>query len=226
MVLDVHTHREAPYPEGIISLDVLSPLFSGGEDGTEPLSVLADGQLYSAGIHPWNTERPLTERDWEILEALASDPRVCAIGECGVDLGHGAPLYQQLLVLKRQIELAEKMRKPMVFHCVKSADILMGLKRDFNPRQPWIVHGFRGKPALAAQLTEKGFYLSFGEKFNPDTVSVTNPERILAETDESLLPIEEIIARLSEAAGYELLPRIEENIRVAAIPALQPGRAH
>lgn len=198
MIFDIHSHRSAPYPEGVVSLDSLDAL-------------LLEGQLYSAGIHPWDTKEMPSEELFNKLEVLAADPRVVAIGECGVDLQKGGPMFRQLQVLKRQIDLSERLEKPLVLHCVKGADIIMGLKRDLQPRQQWVVHGFRGKPELAAQLVAKGIMLSFGEKFNPDTVKTMPGDMLLAETDDSVLPIEEVISRLSEAAGTDLMPVVAAN---------------
>ena len=62
---------------------------------------------------------------------------------------------------------------------------------------PWIVHGFRGNARVASQLLDAGFYLSYGERFNPEALAVTPADRLLAETDESLLPIDEIHRRLA-----------------------------
>lgn len=203
MILDVHTHRPAPYPEGIISL--MNPetiLEENPKDGSK------DWQAYSAGIHPWNTATPVSEETWQWLETMAEDNRVVAIGECGVDLSKGGPLYSQLLVLKRQIAISESVKKPLILHCVKTADIILGLKRDLQPLQPWIIHGFRGKPELMRQLTGKGIFLSFGEKFNPETVMAVPSDRLLAETDESALTITEIIGALSLAANRDLTPGI------------------
>ena len=198
-VLDVHSHRWAPYAEGIISLRELD-------------APLCKGQLYSAGIHPWDTASADVEETFPKLEELALNPQVVMIGECGVDVGKGAPLYKQLLILKRHIDLSERVGKSLILHCVKGADIILGLKRDLQPKQPWIIHGFRGKPELARQLTDKGLYLSFGEKFNPATVMQMPCERLLAETDESVLTIEEIIGALSAAANRDLLPSIRSNL--------------
>lgn len=198
MTLDIHSHRAAPYPEGVVSL--LTP--------REPL---LEGQLYSVGIHPWATPTLVDEDTFHELEHTASRREVVAIGECGVDLLKGGPLFRQLQVFKRQVELSESLRKPLVIHCVKAADIMMGLRRDLEPSQPWIIHGFRGKPELARQLVDKGFHISFGEKFNPDTVMAVPGDRILAETDESVLPIGEIVAALGDAAGRDLLPDIAAN---------------
>ena len=203
MLLDIHTHRGAPYPEGIVSLRI-------GHEAAPDIALLS-GQLYSAGIHPWDTAEEPDETLFSQLDLLAADPQVAAIGECGVDIVQGGPMSRQLLTFRRHVELAEKVGKPLVIHAVKSYDIIMGLKRDLNPVQPWIIHGFRGKPSAALQIVGKGIYLSFGEKFNPEAVTAVPENMILAETDESALPIEEIIANLSGAAGHDLLPAIRAN---------------
>ncbi len=94
---------------------------------------------------------------------------------------------------------------------MKAHDIILGLHKEIQPRQPWIIHGFRAKPGVAKMLTDKGIYLSFGEKFNTDSIRVTPPELICAETDESTLPIETIISSLSAASPQPLLPIITDN---------------
>lgn len=198
MILDIHSHKPSPYPEGVISLN-------------DAATVLSKGQCYSAGVHPWDTNDTLPATQLDRLAALASDPQIVAIGECGVDLLKGGPLFRQLQVFKFQIELSERLRKPLIIHCVKGADIILGLKRDFNPVQPWIIHGFRGKPSLARQLTSRGIYLSFGEKFNAETLLEMPPGLILAETDDSILTITEIIGQLSQSANRDLTPDIIAN---------------
>lgn len=210
MILDIHTHRAAPYPEGIVSLLSYNP-------------DLLQGQLYSVGIHPWSTDSEAggleastgynTPPTLEQLRMLASDTSVVAIGECGVDILKGGPMFRQLQLFKAQVEISESVRKPLIIHSVKASDVMLGLKRDLEPSQPWIIHGFRGKPQLASQLLNAGFYLSFGEKFNPETISMMPRDKILAETDESLLDIRQIISNLSEAAGADLTPDIERNTR-------------
>lgn len=198
MILDIHSHKPAPYPEGVISLrDLDTPLI--------------EGQLYSAGIHPWDTADTPTEETFNRLAEIAANPQIVAIGECGVDAGKGAPMFRQLQIFKRQVDLSENLKKPLVIHCVKGADIILGLKRDLEPSQAWIIHGFRGKPTLASQLTAKGIFLSFGEKFNPETVMQMPDGLILAETDDSILSIEEIIGALSEAANRDLSSIVAAN---------------
>lgn len=202
MILDIHSHRPAPYPEGVVCLR-LSP--------HEPLPALLEGQLYSVGIHPWDTGEDLDPAIFNSLQKLAESPQIVAIGECGIDPLKGGPMFRQLQAFRRQVVISESLEKPLVIHAVKSYDIIMGLKRDLKPTQPWILHGFRGKPSAARQLADKGIYLSFGEKFNPEALAAVPENMILAETDESPLSIEEIIGRLSEAAASDLTLTIAEN---------------
>lgn len=195
MLVDIHSHHSVPYPEGVVNI----------MDGRLPR---VEGQLFSAGIHPWDTAEEVPSYVFEGLEELASRPEVVAIGECGIDTMKGGPMFRQLQVFRKQIELSEQLEKPLVIHAVKASDIILGLKRDFAPKQPWIIHGFRGKPAQARQLLDKGLYLSFGECFNSDTVRMMPLDCLLAETDESPKSIEEIIGALSALRGEDLTPSI------------------
>lgn len=200
-ILDIHTHHPAPQPEAVISVPASTPV---GE--------LADAQLYSAGIHPWDTAEMPGDELWNNLEELLRDPRVVAVGECGVDLaGKGAPLFRQLQIFRRQIELSEKYRKPILVHSVKTHDIIVGLRRDLAPSMPWVIHGFRNKPQPALQLIRSGCYISLGEKFNVETLRAIPADRLLAETDESPLTIQQIIEKLSESVETDLTDRIATN---------------
>ncbi|MCH5242508.1 MAG: TatD family hydrolase [Muribaculaceae bacterium] len=199
LCLDIHTHHAAPQPQGVVSVSFKD---------FDPI----ENQFYSVGIHPWTTSSILpTKEEWEEFERIASLPCVVAIGECGIDKIKGGPLFKQLIILNKQIELSEKLGKPLIIHDVKAHDVIVGLKRDLKPLQKWAIHGFRGKPSVAKMMSDAGIYLSFGEKFNPET-PVTLPDNfILAETDESPLTIEEIIANLSTNLGRDVTSLIAAN---------------
>lgn len=198
LCLDIHTHHVPPQPEGIISVSV---------DDFCPI----EGQLYSIGIHPWDTEKNIPAEVWVKLEKIASLPQVVAIGECGIDKLKGGPMFRQLIVLQKHIDLSEKIGKPLILHDVKAHDIIVGVKKDSQPKQNWAVHGFRGKPTVAKMLTDVGIYLSFGEKFNPQTPVTVPLDKILVETDESPLSIYEIIANLSANMNQEMTGIIGDN---------------
>lgn len=206
-ILDIHRHLKAGeeqvlHPEAVIGICI-------GRDRFEPV----EEQLYSAGIHPWhavNAEAPDTL--WEELEEIAVRPDVVAIGECGVDLGpQGGPLYKQLLLFKRHVELSERLGKPIVIHDVKAHDIIAGARRDLKPRQNWAIHGFRRNAATAQMLLRAGCYISFGPEFNEEAVRAVPADRILAETDESDVEIKTVIARISAARGEEMEETLRRN---------------
>lgn len=203
MILDIHTHHPAPRPLAIVDA---SPRLNAN-----PVELI-NGQLYSAGIHPYDTITDIPEEMWTRLEELLDKPEVVAIGECGIDLsGRGGMMFRQLQVLKRQIDLSEKLRKPIILHCVKADDVICGLRRDLQPEQPWVIHGYRKNPESAALLLKCGCYLSFGFRFNEETVRSCPLDRILAETDESPESIEDIVLKLSQSRTVALQDYIIEN---------------
>lgn len=204
-ILDIHTHHAAPQPDAVVNIRL------GGDFETP---VLLNNQYYSTGVHPWDTLAEISDQEWNEFETLAVKTEIVAIGECGVDLTpKGGPLYRQLLVFKRQVEISERLCKPMIIHDVKGHDILVGARRDLNPKQNWAIHGFRRKPEVATMLLRAGCYISFGPEFNPDTLQSMPEDRILAETDESPVTISEVIDRLSETRGKDMTQIIAKNTR-------------
>lgn len=194
--VDIHTHKDAPQPDAVISLSLPEQLGLLPWTQDEATGFV---QLYSVGIHPWDAAKFNAEVA-STLEKAAGLPYVVAIGECGIDLVHKeVPLFRQMEVFKFQIEMSERVKKPLIIHDVKAHDIIIGLRRDMKPSQPWIIHGFRGKPSVAQMLLKAGCLLSFGEKFNPDTVRLIEPDKILTETDCSPLSIHDIRKLIDQA---------------------------
>lgn len=207
MILDCHTHHSTPAPEAIVSV---SPI------GFKP----AGKQKWSVGLHPWHldlfcgNDMRIKEEIWTELVAAAASPDTVAIGECGIDLLKGGLLATQMLAFRKQALLAERLEKPLIIHSVKAHDIIIGMKKDINPRQKWIIHGFRNKPSIAEMYLESGCSLSFGEQFNPESLAITPPDCLYAETDESTLTIAEIIANLEESRQQALRKQIAENGKI------------
>ena len=201
MIKDIHTHR-ADAREAVISVNPweFNPV---------------EGLYYSVGIHPWQVGRA-TDADFDRLAECARAGNVLMIGECGIDKLHGGDVSMQTDVLERHIALSEQVCKPLVLHCVRASNELCRLRRQLRPHMPWIVHGFRGNARVASQLLDAGFYLSYGERFNPEALAVTPADRLLAETDESLLPIDEIHRRLAASRQIEVVEfvrHVEEVVK-------------
>lgn len=161
---DVHTHRRGP---GMIT-------------SIEPGEDTAGAERLSVGIHPWHADTG----DVAAVRGIAlAEPRVVAIGECGLDRFRGPSLEVQQQVFEQQIQLAEELGLPMIIHCVRAFNELIALRLKYRPSQPWIVHGFRGKPELARQLVGHGFYLSLGSLYNLAVPAAVPAAYLLHETD-------------------------------------------
>jgi len=175
MMFNFHTHFEDEVP-CLVNSEVGLP---GGTEGRLPGGTKQHQSCVhlSVGLHPWNVEA-----EWEkmvsALRCEASKTNVWAIGECGLDKARGGDFSCQIEAFKAQIQLAEEMGKPVVVHCVKAMDELLALRKELvaeckrlgKEPQPWILHGFRGKPEQAKQIMAKGIFLSFGHQYNIDSL--------------------------------------------------------
>lgn len=199
--IDIHTHNK--------SEETAYAIFnSNGEPTTGCASV---------GIHPWDVDNNWKQR-FRTIKELAKAPDITAIGECGIDRAHsGAGLELQTEVFRAHITLSEELKKPLIIHCVKAVDNIISQYKECKPQQAWIIHGFRGKPQQAEQLTRAGLYLSLGEHFNAESAKVIPADKLFIESDESSLPINEIYNSVAQARNMsleELILQIETNARI------------
>lgn len=194
--IDIHTHTSTVSEEVV---EVINLMFEDVRRNDIP-----DGNCYnSVGIHPWELNS-VSLADLARLRDVAADNRVKLIGECGLDKNLDVDSDKQMRFFVEQINISEELRKPLIIHCVGCFNELIELKRQLKPSQTWIVHGFRGKPQLARQLLDMGFMLSFGEKFNVASVEITPLDCLLVESDESVLPIEDIYKIIAQVKKCEV----------------------
>lgn len=180
-VLDLHTHRRQKDVRAVVTL--------------APEDAVDDWPMCSVGIHPWTVDGKWRER-MPMLRQQVVKPNVVAIGECGLDWLRGGSREEQLACFKAQAELAAELGKPLIVHCVKAWEEL--LKCRVQTRA--IVHGFRGKPQLAAMLLKAGFELSFGAKFNAESLALAyEAGKMWLETDDGEVSIDEVYSLAAKA---------------------------
>ncbi len=169
---DIHTHNMNASVQAFINL---------------PMDMLENNSLfypkkekqYSAGIFP--LFKGNWEKAYQQLEKLSQHPQIKAIGECGLDKRSHITLPQQIYFYQKQANLAIQLQKPLIIHCVGYWNELINTLTPSNI--PFIIHGFRGKPQLAEILLKKGFSLSFGIHFNPESLALCPPNKRYMETD-------------------------------------------
>lgn len=165
--------------------------------------------FYSIGIHPWYIDENRIDEDLKIIEEKLQTKNCLAIGECGLDKRIEVPFDLQISIFEKQLELAEKHKKPVVIHCVAAFQDVIAIKKKKNISVPMIIHGFAKNNQVTEQLIATGFYLSFGKYLlkNPDlkTVFQNVPNnRFFLETDTMEETIEQVYELASEYKALNL----------------------
>ena len=147
--------------------------------------------VYAAvGIHPEDCG-DWEESQLEELRRLTADPKVVAIGEIGLDYywKENPPRELQKEVFRRQLELAESLRLPVIVHDRDAHGDCMDLVRDY-PQVTGVFHCFSGSAEMARELVARGWMISFtGVLTYPnarkavEAVQAIPPDRLMVETD-------------------------------------------
>lgn len=187
IITDAHTHC----PTAVQAVISVSP-----EDFNPQ-----QGQLYSVGIHPWQSANPGANALLPLLERCASHSQVVAVGETGLDPLRGAPLDVQLQLMRAHMAIATAVGKPLVVHCVRTSQQVLRLWRDTDRHTPWMVHGFRGNERVLKPLAQAGLYISYGARFNTAALQATPRSQMLIETDDSPLGIDATARAVAKSLG-------------------------
>ena len=186
MLLDIHTHN--------IPATELQAIVSCSMPGIEQANDTAQ-QYRSLSVHPWYLSASNMYSQLEWVEANATDAMVLAIGEAGLDKCCDTPMEIQMEAFRKAVAISEKYRKPLIIHSVKTSNEIIGIKKELKPVQPWIMHGFRGKPELMNMCLKHGIYISMGEKYNTITMREVPMDKLMVETDESTTSIHTLYHR-------------------------------
>ncbi len=152
------------------------------------------GLVYAAfGIHPWNVGRldpNELERTLNFISENATDDKVVAIGEIGLD-----PRYakrkeqreQQAKVFNEMLRLAEELALPVILHSRWSAQRILETLASYRLKGV-LWHWFSSSVDLLPRILERGDYISegpptvFSERIQ-ELVRIIPLERLLTETD-------------------------------------------
>ena len=142
------------------------------------------------GLHPEEVRD-----DWrEVLDRLRPrvDDTFVAIGEVGLDFYWSREFEeQQMLAFEEQVKWSVETRLPLMIHCRKAQNEMVGIMRKYRKELPGgVFHCFTGNEREAEQLLEfENFMLGIGgvltfKKSNLPTVLPHIPlGRIVLETD-------------------------------------------
>lgn len=139
----------------------------------------------TVGIHPHSANE---QYDPAELERLAQHPRVVAIGETGLDFYRDwAPVDKQHDAFKLQIQIARRVKKPLVIHSRNAGSECFTTLRDHHASDiGGVFHCFAEDANFAQKLREIGFRVSF-----PGLLTFKKAEEVRAICKE--IPIEQIL---------------------------------
>ncbi|WP_369901551.1 TatD family hydrolase [Bacillus manliponensis] len=194
--------------------------------------------IYAAvGWHPVDAI-DMTEDHLKWLEELAAHPKVVALGEMGLDYyWDKSPKEVQQEVFRKQIQLAKKVKLPIIIHNRDATqDIVTILEEENAAEVGGIMHCFSGSVEVAKQCIEMNFLISLGGPVTfknakkPKEVAMEIPmEKLLIETDCPYLTphpfrgkrnepsyvklVAEEIANLKELSYEEIATKTTENAK-------------
>ena len=146
----------------------------------------------TAGVHPHDAEE-VAENYIDELYNLLKDKKVLAVGEIGLDyFKELSDIRVQKKIFAEQLELAQKINKPIVFHNRDSDDDIINILSEF-PNVYGVAHCFSSTYDVAKKLIDMGFYISFSGNLTfknshlPDVAKRLPIDRLLVETDSPFL---------------------------------------
>ena len=155
----------------------------------------------AVGVHPHDAAK-VDDAGWEQIRTWATDDRVVAIGETGLDYDRVfSPIPDQLTNLRRNLRLAADLGRPVILHCRSAAhrrdaqDALLAEVTAMGPsRPPVVIHSFSGPVDYAQAMLDLGAAISFsglvfrtGEESSAAVATIVPLDRLLVETDSPFL---------------------------------------
>lgn len=118
--------------------------------------------LYACiGYHP-EVSNKIVEKDYKILEEMVkNNPKIVAIGEIGLDYYWNKDNKdKQREVFCKQLEIAEKLKLPVVIHSRDSINETYEILKKY--KVSGVIHCFSGSLEMAKKFISLGFLLGIG----------------------------------------------------------------
>ena len=113
----------------------------------------------TAGVHPHHA-RECDDSTIAALRVLAQQPRVVAIGECGLDFNRNySPHPDQEKWFMAQVELACELGKPLFLHSRDSKEKFTEVIKQFKNLPPAVAHCFTGEKTELHAYLDLGLYI-------------------------------------------------------------------
>lgn len=196
-MIDTHAHIDLTFCDlnGVAGLNAVILSGANLKDSRENLELAEKyPKFYPAvGIHPQeiitNYELLITNLE----ELLANNSSIIAVGECGLEFLGEVDKQRQEIVFKKQIELAQKYKKPLIVHARKAMEETIQILSEYQDLRG-VIHCYSGGKKRVKKVLDLPGVWYFGFDGNltyevglEEVVKSIPRDRVLAETDSPLL---------------------------------------
>lgn len=227
MLIDTHCHLTDPkftnvketisdaYKAGVKSIFIPSGNIEHSKRGV--LIAEQEGLYAMIGVHPEDIESvtDVNKMIYELEEINSKSERVIGIGEIGLDFYYDKEKItkdKQLEIFTAQMELAVKLRLPVVIHMREAEEEMLSVltKMEELPRGQF--HCFAGSESFLKFVLDKGFYVSFAGNITYKTagelqnlLKLVPLNRLLLETDSPYLSPEPIRGTVNAPRNVKII---------------------
>ena len=148
---------------------------------------------FAVGLHPLDADKWQNDTAEQIRNLAASDERVVAIGETGLDFYKADNQKIQIIALQEQLKIAKELDKPVIIHCRQAAANLKEILTDFWQTEgavKGVMHCWGGNEVETEWFLDLGFYISYSgivtfknAKQVQAAAKIVPSDRLLIETD-------------------------------------------
>ena len=245
-IIDTHTHIydkqfENDFDDVMKRIeDELEGIVSIGFDLESSLKSIELANRYSfvnavIGVHPVDIKKYNDKVEKELERLALTEKKVVAIGEIGLDYHWMEdPKDVQIAGFRKQMELAERVKKPVVIHTREALQDTLDVLKDYK-NVGGILHCYPGSLAAAKPFLDR-YYLGIGgtltfknNKKTKELVKELPLEKIVLETDCPYLTpvpfrgkrnepvytkyVAEEVARIKEISVEEVIKITTENAK-------------
>ncbi len=221
MIIDTHAHLLSP---GVDTFSIIERMKddglekivnigtdTGDSEGGVLLAKKVKDVYTTVGIHPEYASKT-TKQDIEKINALASEEKVVAIGEIGLDYHFETDNKEkQKEIFIAQIKIAKAHNLPICIHTRDAKEDTYEILKKYSDIivKPSIMHCFSEDWEYAKKFLDLGFYISFSgnityKKSDRSFVKDIPLDRILVETDSPYLSPEPLRGTKNEPKNVKL----------------------
>ncbi len=213
-ISDIVTELQRCKEEGITSLICV------GFDIKSSKKAIEIAQKYSnvyatVGIHPESKDSILEIKD------LVRQPKVVAIGECGLDSDDP----RELDLLRSHVELARYCDLPLIIHNRNQNLKILDIVGDY-PKV--MCHCFTGSESFMKECVSRGWYISFGgiltfkkSEYLRDVAKLVPDDKLLIETDSPYLSPEPIRNEQNQPKNVKIIAQLLADLRNSSINQIE-----